>query len=122
MTHYHLYIIAGHILDETAIFYKVGVGTSKQAQRDHQFLLDYAAKHGHFYRIIDRSTDDFYHNCKKSLYPHSVTTQLISARDLVRNLKAKLRQPLSPKSLAAAHQQAMSLNLDYRISSRLAAG
>lgn len=122
MTHYYRYIIAGDILDETSVFYNVGVGTSLQAQRDHAFLLDYAAKNGHFYHIVDRQTDEFIQNVKNSLLPHSVNFQLISARDLVRSLKSQQRTPLSQTQLTNCHQLRMMLDLDYRISSKLAAG
>ena len=38
MKHYYYYIMAGREIDETAQFFKVAVGSSKQAQRDFLYL------------------------------------------------------------------------------------
>lgn len=122
MTHYHLYIVAGNILDETAQFYSVAVGQSVQGQRDHKFLEHYAAQHGHFYAIWSVDVDEFLLKVKKSLPSHSVQPRMISARDLVRSFKTATQVPLDPNFLAAAHQHRYIMSLDYRISCNLAAG
>lgn len=122
MTHYYLYIESGDILDNTSRFYYVGVGTTVQSQRDYNYLLNYAEKHGHFFALISRATDEFLAKVKNSLYPSSVNIQRISARDFVRHIKSDTRPALPGEQLANIHHLRMQMNLDYRISSRLAAG
>lgn len=121
MTHYFIYILAGHELTTTAAFYSVALGTSRQGQRDCSFLEQYAAQHGHYFARWSSSVDDFLTKVKKSLLPHVVTIQPISGRDLVRCLRTDSRVQLSAEFLSNLHHERFMLNLDYRISCNLSA-
>lgn len=119
MTHYHLYIEAGRMIDENSHFYKVGIGTSQQADRDYLFLVAHAANHGHYFAIWSDEVSDFLAKVKKSLNLDFVPLQPISARDLVRHFKAGTMPQLSPNVLKNADSMRKFFNLDYLIASNL---
>ena len=119
MKHYHLYIEAGRMIDENSHFYKVSIGASQQADRDYLFLVAHAADHGHYFALWSADVDDFLAKIKKSLNLDFVPLQPISARDLVRHIKAGTIPPLSPQVLNNADTMRKFFNLDYLISSNL---
>lgn len=119
MTHYHLYIDAGATIDSTSRFYKVAIGTSRQALRDQHFLLHHAAAHNHYFVIWSHEVDVFLSKIKISLYPDSILLEPIAARDLVRNFKTFIRQPFSQVMLEEHSHQESFFNLDYRIFSKI---
>lgn len=119
MTHYHLYIEAGATIDSTSRFYKVAIGTGRQALRDQHFLLHHAAAHNHYFVGWSHEVDIFLTKIKKSLYPDSVLMEPITARDLVRNFKTFTRQPLSQVMLEEHSHQEYFFNIDYRIFSKI---
>lgn len=95
MTHSYLYIEAGRIIDENSKFYRVFVGTSRQANRDYLFLLAYAETNNYFLQIDSQVTDDYLLNIAKSLpnfqkhFPFdNLNLQQVQIRDLVRSIKA----------------------------------
>lgn len=121
MTHYHYYIECGHILDEDARIWVVGVGTSTQAQRDYLFLVAYAADHDHYFALRSEDSSKFVLRVQESLALPDDAFRTIKARDLVRYFKAGDAMPFLDAQLLAAHRQHCALSLDYRISSRIAA-
>lgn len=119
MTHYYLYIEAGQVLDETARFYQVGIGTSRQANSDYLYLLSRATESGHYFALWSDEVDDFLSKVKKSLHRSDLTPQRILARDYVRACKAAVAVP--PSVTAAVNADHMRKNFDttYRIISNL---
>lgn len=120
MKTYYLYIEAGAQIDKDSKFYKVGVGTSKQATRDYLYLIAYSVQHGHYFEKWSSEVATFLNQVAGSMNQKSVTLMGADARDLVRQFKAFQAVPLSAHSLRAAHQLRMVTDTDYRISSNLA--
>ena len=121
MTHYHLYIECGAIIDANSHFYRVAIGQSGPEQRVFRNLQEYAGKHGHFFEIASREHEDFFYQCLNSLEHAAPSVQYIRGRDLLRTLNGTQAKSLSPRHLHNKHQMSLTLNLDYRISSRIAA-
>ena len=88
MTHYHLYIECGAIIDANSHFYRVAIGQSGPENS-----LEHAAP----------------------------SVQYIRGHDLLRGLNGTQAKTLNPHHLHNKHQMSLTLNLDYRISSRIAA-
>jgi len=120
MLQYHYYVSAGPQCDESTRIYKVGIGTSLQAQRDFQFLTDYAARHGHYFTFVSDASDVFIMKLRRSLAEYDVQMTYCSARDLVRLFKDANGTTLNPAVLRSIHSQQTLTNIDYRISSNLA--
>ena len=120
MTHYHLYIQAGAVVDETSVVYKVGIGTSKQANQDYLFLTAYAVEHGHYFTLWSNESVEFYLRVQQSVAPIELYPKAISSRDLVRQFKTQLANPLDQSALHGRHKFRMQTSLNYRISSILA--
>lgn len=120
MTHYHLYINAGALVDETSVVYKVGIGTSKQANQDYLFLTAYAVEHGHYFALWSNESVEFLLRIQQSVAPVELYPRLISARDLVRQFKTQLANPLDQSALHDRHKFRMQTSLNYRITSILA--
>lgn len=127
MTHYYLYIEAGREIDESTKFYKVAVGTSKQATRDYLFLIAFSESHGHFFSIVSESVQTFLDKIAVQLTGNpqasictALTVRPISARELVRSFKASCAIPLNPSALSHQHRFQMQTSLDYRVASIIA--
>lgn len=120
MLHFHYYVSAGPQCNDTTRIYKVGIGISLQAQRDFQFLTDYAAQHGHYFSPISDASDVFIMKLRRSLAEYDVQITYCSARDLVRLFKDATGTALNPAVLRSIHYQQTLTNIDYRISSNLA--
>ena len=121
MTHYYYYVEAGAVVDSTTTVYQVAVSQSKQGDRDYLFLLSYSVTHGHYFAVRSLESSKFIADLKdayKGILLEPVVTS-IKARDLVRNFKNQLRQPLNPASLSTNHHQRNLLDLNYRIFSNL---
>lgn len=121
MTHYYYFIQSGQMLDASAKFYRVGIGQSKAESRIKDKLQRYAAEHGYYFAICNSDTDTFWQKCLKSVNAPSTTVIYISGRNLLKELRAGTQPALIPSSLHNQHQMMLTLNLDYRISSRIAA-
>lgn len=121
MNSYYLYIQAGAIIDESASFYKVAVGTSRQANRDYLFLLAHAEQHAHYFELWSADVAEFVNKIAQSLCRDSLPLQLVKARDLVRCLKAAESMPLSAAFLHNQHQLRNILDTNYRIFSNISA-
>ena len=120
MLRYHYYVSAGTQCDDTTRIYKVAVGTTTQAQRDFQFLTDYAAKHGHYFSIVSDASDIFIMKLRRSLAEYDVQLTYCSARDLVRLFKNAVGTNQNPAVFRSISTQNYLTNIDYRISSNLA--
>lgn len=121
MTRYYLYINCGTILDESARFYQVSCGTSRQGRRDLQFLQNYAAHHGHYFAIRTTENEEFFRKCMRSAKSSERDFTPITARQLIRSLKDNTCELTQSVMTAAQHIFHMQLSIDYRIASNLAA-
>ena len=119
MVHYYYYVSAGVQCDESTRIWKVAVGTSKQCQRDYAFLVAHALQHGHYFEVVSSLSDEFVKRLRHSLAQFNVQLEWLSCRDLCRELRQVTATPCAAGSLASAHRQRKSLNLNYRISSNL---
>lgn len=119
MTHYYYYIIAGAQCDENTRLFKVGVGSSKQGQRDYLFLTAFAVEHGHYFELVSDKTDDFVHRVTLSLGGVLPSIMVLSSREMVRYLKGAGLPTLSNDALLSNDAQLKVLNTNYRIISNL---
>lgn len=117
MTHYHYYIESGQVIDETTRVFKVGIGTTRQADRDYLFLVSYAMSHGHFFHICDSESSEFVLKLIGACREDGVllTVENVTARVLVRSLKNQERIPLDVDTLKNNHHAKMFLDSNYRI-------
>ena len=118
MTHYHLYIECGSIVDANSHFYRVAIGQSGPEQRVFRKLKEYAAQHGHFFEIASSEHEEFFYHVLNSLDNIAPRVQYVRGRDLLRSFRTPQALPLSPQSCHNGHQLRLTLNLDYRISSK----
>lgn len=116
MTTMYYYICAGRVLDETARFFQVAVGTTRQATRDYLALVAHAVDHGHYFELRSRDTIDFVSRCLDSMKhcKPAPILQRVTARELIRNLRASTAPPLSANVLANRHHLNYWMNVDYR--------
>lgn len=121
MTHYYYYIECGATVNSESTIYKVGVGTSDQAQRDYLFLTSHAVDAGHYFEIVSDTSTNFINRIQNSVFPYQVSIKAISARNLVRYFKGLGGMPLSPEQLHAAHSARFATDIDYRISCNFSA-
>lgn len=119
MTHYYYYISAGATWDETTIVYRVAVGESVQGRRDYLFLTAHSVDHRHYFELISRKTDLFIRRVLESLAIYGTSIVHVSARDLVRSLRANESLTLSPAALHNTHTQRMALDTGYRVQCNL---
>lgn len=124
MNHYYLYIDAGRVIDSTAKFYKVAVPSSQQGQRDYLFLVARSVEQNHFFELWSQQVAEFLWNIGQSLADGSVENPLdfvpirpITARELVRNMRGHVVDPVP--DFVAQNQNHMRhfLSLNYRVSS-----
>ena len=111
---------AGPQCDDTTRIYKVAVGTNLQAQRDFQFLTDFAIQQRHYFSIVSDASDIFIMKLRRSLAEYDVQITYCSARDLVRLFKDAIGSAENPAVLRSISTQNYLTNIDYRISSNLA--
>lgn len=126
MTHYYYYITAGNSIDMTSKVYLVAVGTSKQGTRDFLYVLAHATNMGYYFEIRSLETTQFVSRVLNQMRNDAAgqqrtnpELQLIKIRDLVRNIKSELAQPLSPSALHNAHELRNFINGSYRALSNL---
>lgn len=117
MTHYHYYIESGQVIDETTRVFKVGIGTTRQADRDFLFLVSYAMNHGHYFHICDSVSSEFVLKLIGACREDGVllVVENVTARVLVRSLKKQERVPLDVDTLRNDHHAKMFLDSNYRI-------
>lgn len=121
MTHFHYYIIAGAQCDENTRLFKVGVGSSKQGQRDFLYLTAFAVEHGHYFELVSDKTDEFLRRVTLSLGRSFSDIIRLSSRELCRYLKGAGLPALSNSQLLSADSQLRFLNTSYRVISNLRA-
>lgn len=120
MTHYHYYIAAGRVIDETSRIYKVGIGQSRQGKRDYNALRALAEAHNHYFHIIDHESDDFILKVMQSIPGRTLSPELVSPRDLKKALASAEEIPLAHGTLKNQHRMRLTLDLSYRVSCSLA--
>lgn len=126
MTHYYYYITAGNSIDMTSLVYLVAVGTSKQGTRDFLYVLAHATNMGYYFEIRSLETTQFVSRVLNQLRNDAAVQQrqtpqlqLIKIRELVRNIKSELAQPLSASALHNAHELRNYIDGSYRALSNL---
>ena len=95
MTHYYCLIIAGDVIDESSLIYRVGVGTSLQCNRDYLFLLAHAVDHGWYFEKWSAEVMEFVRKIAASLSPtnsndpsDAISIHGASVREIVRSIKS----------------------------------
>lgn len=122
MTHYYCLIIAGDVLDESSLIYKVGVGTSRQCNRDYLFLLAHSVEHGWYFERWSEEVREFVRKITESLSAtcsddpsDAISIHGASVREIVRSIKNGTAFPYSSHELTNRNQLRHWLSLNYRI-------
>lgn len=122
MTHYYCLIIAGDVLDESSLIYKVGVGTSKQCNRDYLFLLAHSVEHGWYFERWSKEVTEFVRKIAESVSAtnskdpsDAISIHGASVREIVRSIKNGTAFPYSSHELTNRNQLRQWLSLNYRI-------
>lgn len=122
MTHYYYLICAGDQVDTNSRFYRVGVGTSRQANSDFLFLTAAAVDKGWYFERVSAASDDFVRKLAESLYPTNDGTSLLRLqvkqcliRDVVRAIKKGEALPSDVNSAKNRLNSLQYLSLNYRV-------
>lgn len=122
MVHYYYLICAGSQVDQDSQFFRVGVGTSSQANRDFLFLTAAAVDKGWYFERVSAASDDFVRKLAASLYPTTDGTSLMRlqvkqclVRDVVRSIKKGVALPSDVNSAKNRLNSLHYLSLNYRI-------
>ena len=122
MTHYYYLICAGAQVDLNTQFFRVGVGTSRQANSDFLFLTAAAVDKGWFFERVSAASDDFVRKIAESLYPTTDGTSLLRlqvkqclVRDVVRAIKKGEALPTDVNSAKNRLNTLQYLSLNYRV-------
>ena len=121
MTHYYYLICAGAQVDENTQFFRVGVGTARQANSDFLFLTAAAVDKGWYFERVSAASDDFIRKLAESLYPTDDGTSLLRlqvrqclVRDVVRSIKRGVALPSDVISGQNRINTLQFLSLNYR--------
>ena len=119
MTHYYYLIAAGRVIDDTTKYYKIAVGTSKQANRDYLSILAMATEKNWYFEIVSPKSTEFVTKIAESVADSQVTLpllslhfQLLSARDFVRAQKQHISVPLTSNSCRNLKDFMLKMNLN----------
>lgn len=122
MTHYYYLICAGAQVDKNTQFFRVGVGTSRQANRDYLFLTAAAVDKGWYFEQVSDESDGFIRKLAESLYPTDEGTSLMRLqvrqcliRDVVRSIKRGEALPSDVNSAKNRLNSLHYLSLNYRV-------
>lgn len=122
MTHYYYLICAGAQVDTNSRFFRVGVGTSRQANSDFLFLTAAAVDKGWYFEKVSAASDDFVRKLAESLYPTTDGTSLLRLqvkqcliRDVVRAIKRGETLPSDVNSAKNRLNSLQYLSLNYRV-------
>lgn len=122
MTHYYYLICAGAQVDQNTQFFRVGVGTSRQANSDFLFLTAAAVDKGWYFERVSDTSDDFIRKIAESLYPTTDGTSLLRlqvkqclVRDVVRAIKRGEALPSDVNSAKNRLNSLQYLSLNYRV-------
>lgn len=119
MTHYYYLIAAGRVIDDTTKYYKIAVGTSKQANRDYLTILALATEKNWYFEVVSQKSTEFVTKIAESVAESQVTLpllslhfQLMSARDFVRAQKQHISVPLTSDSCRNLNDFMLKMNLN----------
>ena len=115
MTHRHLLIQAGAMVDDTSRFFFIWIGEGKRANSVFRRIADHAAANGYYFGRYYREVEEFLHRVEDSL-GHPVAPRNISGENYLRNIRSSSAQPLSSETLHNAHRTRIVLDVDYRVS------
>lgn len=122
MVHYYYLICAGAQVDQDSLFFRVGVGTSSQANRDYLFLTAAAVDKGWYFERVSAASDDFVRKLAESLYPATDGTSMMRlkirqclVRDVVRSIKKGDALPSDVNSAKNRLNSLHFLSLNYRV-------
>jgi len=110
----HLLIESGALVDDDTRCYSVMIGQSKSDTRDYLYLVAWSVQHGGYFKLWDKEVSEFYAKLRESV-PNMQPLMNVSAREIVRNLKAGTRPELPQTLLSNQHHLLKYLNLNYRI-------
>lgn len=126
MTHYYYLIAAGRVIDDTTKFYKIAVGTSKQADRDYLYILALATEKNWYFKLVSQHSTDFVNKIAESVAGSQVALPLLSlhfqklsARDFVRSQKQHISEPLKSYSCRNLNDFMLKMNLNLSPAKRL---
>ena len=122
MIHYYYLICAGTQVDQNTQFFRVGVGTSRQANSDFLFLTAAAVDKGWYFERVSAASDDFVRKIAESLYPDDEGTKMLRlkfrqclVRDVVRAIKKGEALPTDVNSAKNRINTLQYLSLNYRV-------
>lgn len=120
MTHKYLYIQeSSYILSDESPIYIVMVGATKQCNRDFLFLTSHAVANGHYFELWNKETAIFVHKILKT-YPNAQSRiKKLSARQLVKHIKANTACPYSENQLHNTIRMQMVIDTYFRITSNI---
>lgn len=113
MTHYYLYIEAGHQIDENTRFYRVAIGESAPMLKRKAWLESYALEHGHLFVLWDIDAVKFYDECKLSLEGHARSLEPRTALALIHQFKTGEEDPATYFSNLNRHKMMMQIDPRY---------
>ena len=113
MTHYYLYIEAGHQIDENTRFYRVAIGESTPMLKRKAWLESYALEHGHLFVLWDIDAVKFYDDCKLSLEGRARSLEPRSAHALIQQFKTGEDDPASYFANLNRHKMMMQIDTRY---------
>lgn len=122
MTHYYYLICAGAQVDESTLFFRVGVGTSRQANTDFLYLTAAAVDRGWYFERVSDESDTFIAKLAGSLYPDNEGAKIMRLkirqcliRDVVRSIKKGEALPADVNSARNRINTLQYLSLNYRV-------
>ena len=113
MTHYYLYIAAGHTINSNTRFYKVGVGESEAQNKKRAWLEAYAFEHGHFFVRWSLDAVEFCVKCQQSIGIQHPDVLSVMANDLCKILATGCEEPAFYQSALNRHHLLMQIDPNY---------
>lgn len=127
MVHFYYFIHAGKVLDKTASFYKVAVGSSRQCQRDFLFLVQFSVNNQCYFELVTEKSRNFLERVAGSLCVskqqnpmQELPLQDVKIRDLVRHLKSGTHAAVPLSTLLNKGHARSFLDINYRVFKNLA--
>lgn len=122
MTHYYYLICAGAQVDQNTLFFRIGVGSSRQANSDFLFLTAQAVDKGWYFERVSEMSDEFIRKIADSLYPDNEGAKIMRLkirqcliRDVVRSIKKGEALPADVNSARNRINTLQYLSLNYRV-------
>lgn len=120
MTHIYYYIAAGSVIDASTRIYAVRIGESPRQMAILAWLAAHAAAHNHFFHIRDLKTSEFVHRIIHSVDGANLSPLQVPASVLKKTLTFGEDFPIASGTLHTKHSQRTLLDLEYRVSNKLA--